>query len=30
MDDEEEMRPPEPPPESFLGLLWWKVKGRLP
>ncbi|MFP2907283.1 hypothetical protein ACLESD_19995 [Pyxidicoccus sp. 3LFB2] len=30
VDEEEAMRLPEPPPESFIGLLWWKVKGRLP
>jgi len=29
-DEEEAMRLPESPPESFIGLLWWKVKGRLP
>ncbi len=29
-DEKEAMRLPEPPPESFIGLLWWKVKGRLP
>ncbi|QSQ13813.1 hypothetical protein [Myxococcus landrumensis] len=26
-DDDESMHPPEPPPEGFLGMLWWKVKG---
>jgi len=29
-DEEEAMQLPKPPPESFIGLLWWKVKGRLP
>ncbi|QSQ24209.1 hypothetical protein JY651_04355 [Pyxidicoccus parkwayensis] len=29
-DEEEAMTAPEPLPESFIGLLWWKVKGRLP
>lgn len=28
--EDEAMTPPEPLPESFIGLLWWKVKGRLP
>lgn len=27
-DEDEPMHPPEPPPDSFLGMLWWKVKGR--
>jgi hypothetical protein len=25
--EDEPMHPPEPPPDSFLGILWWKVKG---
>ena len=28
-DDEEPLQTPEPLPDTFLGLLWWKVKGRL-
>jgi hypothetical protein len=28
-DDEEPLQGPEPLPDTFLGLLWWKVKGRL-
>ncbi len=28
LDEDEPLLPPEPPPDSFLGLLWWKVKGR--
>lgn len=28
-EEEEAMTPPEPLPESFVGLLWWKVKGRI-
>lgn len=27
-DEDESMLAPEPPPEGFLGLLWWKVNGR--
>lgn len=27
--EEDVLAPPRPLPESFLGLLWWKVKGRL-
>ncbi|AGC47320.1 hypothetical protein MYSTI_06047 [Myxococcus stipitatus DSM 14675] len=26
-EEDESMHPPEPPPEGFLGMLWWKVKG---
>ncbi|WP_338864491.1 hypothetical protein [Myxococcus stipitatus] len=26
-EEDEAMHPPEPPPEGFLGMLWWKVKG---
>jgi hypothetical protein len=29
-EEDEAMTPPEPLPESFIGLLWWKVKGRIP
>lgn len=28
-DGDAALREPEPLPDSFLGLLWWKVKGRL-
>ncbi|MCE9667686.1 hypothetical protein LY474_07645 [Myxococcus stipitatus] len=24
--DDESMTPPEPPPDTFLGMLWWKMK----
>jgi hypothetical protein len=27
--EDEALEPPERLPDSFLGLLWWKVKGRL-
>ncbi|MCP3098857.1 hypothetical protein LZ198_08215 [Myxococcus sp. K15C18031901] len=25
-DEDESMRPPAPPPDTFLGMLWWKMK----
>jgi hypothetical protein len=28
-EDDEPLHAPEPLPDTFLGLLWWKVKGRL-